>query len=114
MMHNGRNMKSITAGDLHANGCPDDMDDTWPQAMSSEKERQEGMDLKAKKHCCEEASPMSHNFYIPCNKPATTVVHCDKDRRDYRMCEMCAVHNTRNRGMTMVGPYDRKSAKPHE
>ncbi len=29
MMHNGRNMKSITAGDLHANGCPDDMDDTW-------------------------------------------------------------------------------------
>src|ERR1700679_3679500 len=32
------------------------------------------MELKARIHCCEEASPMSHNFYIPCNAPAVFMV----------------------------------------
>lgn len=61
--------------------------------------------LKAKEHCCEEASPMSHTFYIACNRPATRKIHSDKDRSTYRMCTMCADHNTRSRGMKDVGPY---------
>lgn len=66
------------------------------------------MDLRAKDGCCEEASPLSHNFYIPCNKPATKIV--DVNRRGssegpYRMCDACADHSVRNRGMKVLGPY---------
>lgn len=58
-------------------------------------------ELKAQEGCCEEASSMSRDFYIPCNAPASKVLSCDRDGRDYRMCEPCAWHNLR-RGMVDV------------
>lgn len=63
------------------------------------------IDIKAKPHCCEEASPASHSFYIPCNQPATKIVMAKNNEGPYRMCDMCADHNIRNRGATLVGPY---------
>jgi hypothetical protein len=62
------------------------------------------MDLKARPGGCEEASPMSHNFCIPCNRPATRMIK-NRDPRPYRMCDMCADHNVRNRGAEDVGPF---------
>lgn len=61
------------------------------------------MELKAKEHCCEEASSASFNFYIPCNLPAANVVGW-KGRSDkpIRMCSMCTYHNVRNRGGYIV------------
>jgi hypothetical protein len=50
---------------------------------------------------CQEASPQSFHFYVPCGRPATLVLWSEKDRRHYWMCEMCADHNTR-RGMVIV------------
>ena len=61
------------------------------------------IELKAKEGCCEEASFMSREFYIPCNRPATKVMYSERDDRNYRMCDMCADHNTR-RGMVEVNP----------
>lgn len=52
---------------------------------------------------CQEASTMSHSFYIPCGKPAVAIIHHDKDRRGYYMCGPCASHNVRNRGGRWVG-----------
>lgn len=62
--------------------------------------------LKAKPHCCEEASTLSHNFYIPCNNQALYIVGW-KGRNDkpIRMCEMCADHNVKNRYGYIVEPY---------
>lgn len=62
--------------------------------------------LKAKEHCCEEASMLSHNYYIPCNKPAVSVVGW-KGRNDapIRMCEMCTDHNVRNRNGVIIRKY---------
>lgn len=62
------------------------------------------MELKAKPGHCEEASPMSHMFYIPCNQPATNMVKT-RDTEPYRMCASCTSHNVRNRGATDLGPY---------
>ena len=59
--------------------------------------------LKAKPDCCEEASLLSHSFYIPCNRPAAYIVENRGER--YRMCDMCADHNVRNRGAKDIGPY---------
>lgn len=42
--------------------------------------------------------------YIPCNKPATQIIRA-KDGVVIAMCDMCADHNTRNRGATLIGPY---------
>jgi hypothetical protein len=50
---------------------------------------------------CEEASPFSFATYIPCGAPATHLLHSEKDRRDYFMCEQCAWVNER-RGMKVV------------
>lgn len=63
------------------------------------------MTIKAKPGCCEEASHMSHQFYIPCNQPATWLVKNRDPQSPYRMCDMCADHNIRNRGAECVGPY---------
>ena len=59
-------------------------------------------ELKAKPGCCEEAHPASHDFYIPCNAPATCEVFHARDERSYRMCEPCGWHNTKNRGGVYV------------
>lgn len=58
------------------------------------------MDLKAKPGCCEEASPASREFYIPCNQKATTIVTFYPERREgpYRMCAACTEHNVKRRG----------------
>lgn len=50
---------------------------------------------------CEEASPLSHQFYIACGRPAEFVVK-NRDPRPYAMCAACADHNVRNRGAYYV------------
>lgn len=69
--------------------------------------------LIAKEHCCEEASTLSHNFYIPCNNPAVSVIGW-KGRFDkpIRMCVSCADHNIRNRGGEYIEPYTAKTKWP--
>ncbi len=63
------------------------------------------MELKAKPGGCEEASPQSGEYYIPCNRPAVRMVKNRDPQSPYRMCAMCADHNVRNRGAEDVGPY---------
>lgn len=68
------------------------------------------MELKAAPNCCEEASMLSHQFYIPCNAPASYIVaflDAKGEVREgpYRMCEPCMDHNTRNRRATLMGPH---------
>lgn len=60
--------------------------------------------LKARDHGCEEAAPGSSDFYIPCNKPATKIMHHAGHNETYRMCDMCADHNKR-RGFVETGEY---------
>jgi hypothetical protein len=50
---------------------------------------------------CQEASPLSHQFYIACGQPAEYVVK-NRDPDPYAMCAACAVHNVRNRGARYV------------
>lgn len=54
--------------------------------------------LTAKPGCCEEASPSSREFYIPCNRPAVAALVSGRGEGPYRMCEPCAEHNRSNRG----------------
>ena len=61
-------------------------------------------ELKAKPGGCEEASPLSHNFYIPCNAPAVHMVKTG-DAEPYRMCASCAAHNVSNRGAKIIGEF---------
>jgi len=63
-------------------------------------------ELKANPHCCEEAALNSTTYYIPCNKPAVSVVGW-KGRSDtpIRMCEMCTHHNVNNCGGYIVEAY---------
>lgn len=70
------------------------------------------MQLKAKDHCCEECV-MGVPFYAPCNKPAVTMIDWPaRGEGPLRMCAMCADHNTRNRGASVLGPYpDKESSK---
>lgn len=62
--------------------------------------------LKAKPDGCEECV-MGAPFYVPCNKPATQLIGW-KHRTEgpYRMCDMCADHNVRNRGAFKVSSYE--------
>jgi hypothetical protein len=63
--------------------------------------------FKAQDGGCEEASIFSREVYIPCNQPATKVMRSERDKRDYRMCDMCADHNLR-RGMVEIKPEEPK------
>lgn len=66
------------------------------------------MDLKAKPGGCEDASPLSGAFYIPCNKPAVRMIGFGKDGKGegpYRMCEMCGWHSVKNRNGTDLGIF---------
>lgn len=60
--------------------------------------------LEASPNGCEEASVLSRQYYIPCNRPATRLIKL-RELKPARMCEMCADHNIRNRGATDVGPF---------
>jgi hypothetical protein len=65
--------------------------------------------LKAKPGCCEEADFAFANLtggYIPCDKPATRLIRARED--DYRMCDSCAHHAVKNRGMVDLGAYNEK------
>lgn len=64
------------------------------------------MPLKATPGCCEE-SALGLPGYIPCNKPAVSIIRW-KGRCDapIRVCEMCADHNVRNRGAEVVRRFD--------
>lgn len=69
--------------------------------------------ITAKEHCCEECAilPPGFNAYFPCNKPATVMVSTERlTEGPYRMCEMCAHHSVKNRGMKIMGEY--KNAPP--
>jgi hypothetical protein len=73
----------------------------WP---TQEQPKQE---LKAKEHCCEEASLQSYNFYIPCNAPAVNIVGwIGRDDKPIRMCQFCSNHNVQNRGGYVVEAYN--------
>lgn len=63
------------------------------------------MELKAAPGCCEEASIVSHQTYIPCNRPARYVVGWARRREGpYRMCESCTEHSVSNRGAEIIEP----------
>lgn len=62
--------------------------------------------IVAKPHHCEEASLFAPpGCYLPCNEPATKIV-TGRDGVDIAMCDMCADHNTKNRGARSERPYD--------
>jgi hypothetical protein len=81
------------------------------------------MSLVPKGAKCEEASTLSKSTYIPCCRPAVTVIK-NGDRRPYYMCAPCADHNVYNRGAVVLTkltvnqkaqlkialPYDQKIA----
>ena len=67
------------------------------------------MNLQAQPGKCEEASPLSTLYYIPCNRPATRMIKTS-DTKPYRMCDMCADHNVRNRGAKDLGPYEESAS----
>src|ERR1700722_20461218 len=50
---------------------------------------------------CQEASHLSHLFYIPCGRAAAYVVKT-RDPKAYLMCSACADHNVKNRGARYV------------
>jgi KTSC domain len=52
---------------------------------------------------CEEASPLSKEFYIACGKPAVAQVYHKRDNTTLAMCAGCADHNVRNRGAMYLG-----------
>lgn len=66
------------------------------------------IELKADPDCCEEAARLPFDFYVPCNLPAVSVLYSDKDKREYRMCKMCAFHNIKNRGMIYMRQYEKE------
>ncbi len=66
--------------------------------------------LVAREGGCEEASPLSYQFYIPCNAPAVSRVFSSQDNREYRMCAACAFYNV-NRGMVIRGKYEGPAAR---
>lgn len=55
---------------------------------------------------CQEASPVSIKTYIPCGKPATRLIrsedHSQVPNAAWTMCEACASHSVKNRGMKLV------------
>lgn len=61
--------------------------------------------IKARPHGCEEAAIGFGDAYFPCNRPATKVVSTKTTEGPYRMCDACADHSVRNRGMRVLGPY---------
>jgi hypothetical protein len=66
----------------------------------------EPAELKASPDGCAEASTLSGERYIPCNRPAKWVVGwTGRSEAPIRMCEMCADHNVKNRGGFIVSAY---------
>jgi hypothetical protein len=59
--------------------------------------------LEASAHRCEDASALSADRYIPCNRPARKVVLADGN--ELRMCDECAWHSQKNRAMKIVRDY---------
>jgi hypothetical protein len=52
---------------------------------------------------CEEASPLSHNFFIPCGRPAVAVIYFPSHKEGpYNMCMGCADHSVCSRGAVYV------------
>jgi len=68
------------------------------------------LNLEAGEGRCEEASPQSSRFYIPCNAVATHIVF--HHNREYRMCEACMHHNVKNRGAVLRRKYDGPVGRP--
>jgi hypothetical protein len=64
------------------------------EPVDSEKPIQDGA-------LCQEASFLSIQNYIPCNRTAVAVIR-HRGERDYLMCAACADHNLRNRRAQLV------------
>jgi len=65
------------------------------------------LEIKASPNACEEAAPLSREFYIPCNATAVAVVGWKgRDERPIRMCGACEWHNIKNRGGYRVKAYE--------
>ncbi len=64
--------------------------------------------IQAQPNCCEEQVGMPGGGVLPCNKPATQIIDVNRpgsSEGPYRMCDMCADHSVRNRGMKFVRRY---------
>ena len=90
------------------------VDDRFAQIGATEELRSQleasVAELKASPTGCEEASLNSKEHYIPCNAPARFMVK-NRDATPYRMCEMCADHNVKNRGAVVIGDFVIESAE---
>lgn len=59
--------------------------------------------LASKVSKCQEADMfLSVSRYVPCGNPGHSVVWSDRDNRPYIMCEACADHAVRSRGMKLI------------
>lgn len=66
--------------------------------------------IEARPDCCEEASFIVPP--LPCNRPATRMIGWpERGEGPYRMCDMCAHHNVKNRNATDLGPYEKETPK---
>lgn len=64
--------------------------------------------IMARRNGCEEAALGMGDAYFPCNRPATKIISVNRPgstEGPYRMCDACADHSVRSRGMKEVGPY---------
>src|SRR5882757_10012436 len=59
--------------------------------------------LKANSNCCEEAAMLSESSYVPCNRPASSIVGWkERNEKPIRMCNICADHNVKNRNGEII------------
>lgn len=64
------------------------------------------VELKASMDGCEEASLLSKERYIPCNRPAKHIVGWKgRSETPVRMCAICADHNVKHRNGYIVREY---------
>lgn len=70
--------------------------------------------LQASPTGCEEASVLSQEKYIPCNRPARHKMQNERDKKQVlRMCDFCADHNLR-RGFKNIGPFPNAKDQPKQ
>lgn len=66
-------------------------------------------------HRCEDVVSVPGRGVLPCSNPATQIVDVNRpgsSEGPYRMCDACADHSVRNRGMKIVGSYIRPEEPP--
>jgi hypothetical protein len=69
--------------------------------------------IEAQPGRCQEVVALPGGGVLPCNQPATKIIDVNRpgsSEGPYRMCDACADHSVRNRGMKLVGPYVREDS----